>query len=82
MSLQACSNFTLENVAVLGECCDSSLNLLVLVFVYGAVSLSQVDVVFNVLDLSVVDICWCVVFHHHLYLLLVHLQTLIFTFIS
>ena len=45
---------------------DSSLNLLVLVFVSGAVSLSQVDVAFNVLDLSVVDIYWCVVFHHHL----------------
>ena len=58
MSLQACSNVTLEDVAVLGECCpsgrDSSLNLLVLVFVSGAVSLSHVDVAFNVLDLSVV----------------------------
>ena len=45
---------------VLGECCpfghDPSLNLLVLVFVSGAVSLSQVDVAFNVLGLSVVDI--------------------------
>ena len=57
MSLQACSNVTLEDVAVLGECyppgCDSSLNLLNLVFISGAVSLYQVDVVFNVLDLSV-----------------------------
>ena len=57
LSLQACSNVTLEIVAVLGECCpsgrDSSLNLLVLVFVSGAVSLSHVDVAFNVLDLSV-----------------------------
>ena len=35
---------------------NSSLNLLVLVFVSGAVSLSHVDVAFNVLDLSVVDI--------------------------
>ena len=70
MSLQACSSVTLEDVAVLGECCpsgrDSALNLLVLVFVSGAVSLSQLDVAFNVLDLSVVDIYWCVVFHHHL----------------
>ena len=45
---------------VLGKCCpfghDSSLNLLVLVFVSGAVSLSKEDVVFNVLNLSVVDI--------------------------
>ena len=53
MSLEACSNVTLEDVAVLGECCqtgrDSSLNLLVLVDV-------DVDVAFNVLDLSVVDI--------------------------
>ena len=49
---------------------------LVLVLVFGAVSLSQVDVAFNVLDLSVVDIYWCVVLHHHLYLRLVHLQTL------
>ena len=58
--LQACPNDTLEDVAVLGECCpscqDSSLNLLVWVFVSGAVSLSQVDVAFNVLDLGVVDI--------------------------
>ena len=45
------------------KCCpfgrDSSLNLLVLVLVSGAVSLSQVDVVFNVLDLSVIDIYKC-----------------------
>ena len=48
---------------MLGECCppgrDSSLNLLVSVFVSGAVSLSQVDVAFNILDLSVVNIYWC-----------------------
>ena len=51
LSLQACSNVTLEDNVVLGECCppghDSSLNLFVLVFVSGAVSLSQVDVAFN-----------------------------------
>ena len=35
---------------------DSSLNLLVMDFVSGAVSLSQVDVAFNVLNLSVVNI--------------------------
>ena len=44
LPLQACSNVTLEDVALLGECCpsghDSSLNLLDLVFVSGAVSLS------------------------------------------
>ena len=83
LSLQACSNVTLEDVAVLGECCpsgrDSSLNLLL---VSGAVSLSQVDVAFNALDLSVVDIKWCVGFHHHLYLRLVHPQALLFAFIS
>ena len=43
-----------------GNCCpsgrDSSLNLLVLVFVSGAISLSHVDEAVNVLDLSVVDI--------------------------
>ena len=48
---------------MLGESCpsgrDSSLNLLVLVFVSGAVTLSQVDVAFNALDLSVVDILVC-----------------------
>ena len=42
MSLQACSNVTLDDVAVLGESCpygrDLSLNLLVLVYVSGAVS--------------------------------------------
>ena len=46
---------------MLGECClsgsNSSLNLLVLVFVSGAVSLYHVVVAFNVMDLSVVDIC-------------------------
>ena len=71
---------------LLGECCpsgrDFSLNLLILVFVSGSVSLSEGDVAFNVLDLSVVDIFWCVVFHDHLCLRLVRLQTLIFTFIS
>ena len=53
-----------------GECCppgrDSSLNPFVLVCVLDAVSLSQVDIAVNVLDLSVVDIYWCVVLHHHL----------------
>ena len=81
MSLQACCNVTLEDVAMLSECCpsrrDSSLNLLVLVFVSGAASLSQVDVAFNVLDMGVVDIYWCVGFHHHLCLRLVHIQTLL-----
>ena len=83
LSLQTCSSVTIEDGVVLGECCpsgrDSSLNLLVFVFVFDAVSLSQIDVAFNVLDLSVVEIYWCVVFHHHLCLQLVHLQTLIFT---
>ena len=86
LTLQACPSVTHEDVAVLGESCssgrDSSLNLSDLVFVSGAVSQSQVDVAFNVLDPGVVDIYWCVVFHHHLCLRLVHLQTLIFTFIS
>ena len=86
LSLQACSNVTLEDVAVLGKCCpsggNSSVNLLLLVFVSDAVSLSQVDAAFNVLELTVVDIYWCVVFHYHHCLRLVHLQTLIFTFIS
>ena len=50
-----CSSVTLEDVTLLGECCPSgrhsSLDLLVLVFVSDAVSLSQVDVDFNVLHL-------------------------------
>ena len=54
MSLQTYSSVTLEDDAVLGECgtsgYDSSLNLIVLVFASGAVSLSQIDVAFNVLD--------------------------------
>jgi len=62
--------------------CDSSLNLFVLVFVSGTVSLSQVGVAFSVLDLSVVEIYRCVGFHHHLRLRLVHLQALIVTFIT
>ena len=76
--------FTLEDIAVLGECCpsgrDSSVNhLLVMDFASGAVSLSQVDVALYVLDLSVVDIYWCVGFYHHL---CHHRQTLIITCIS
>ena len=41
-------------------------------FVSGPVSLSQVDVAFNVLDLNVVDIYWCVGFHHHLLSLFIY----------
>ena len=65
LSLQGGSNVTVEDVAVFGECCslgrDSSLNLLGLVFVSGVIYLSQVDVAFNVLYLSGVDIYWYVV---------------------
>ena len=54
-----------SNVTVFGECCpsghDSSLNLIVLVVVAGVVSLSQVDVAFNVLYLSGVDIIYYLV---------------------
>ena len=75
-----------EDVAVLGECCassrDSVFNLLGFVFLSGAVALSQVDIAFNVLDVNVVDIYWCVVFYQHLCLRIVYLQTLIFTFTS
>ena len=46
-----------------GECCpsgrDSSLNLILLVFVSGDLSLSHVNVAFDVLDQSVVDIMVC-----------------------
>ena len=60
MSLQACSSVTLENVVVLGECCpsgrESLLNLFVLGFVSGSLSLG--DVAFNVLHLSVVHMYW------------------------
>ena len=60
LALQECSKVTLDDVEVLGECCPSCydfyLNIIVLVIVSGAVSLSQVDVAFNVLDLSVIDI--------------------------
>ena len=66
LCLQACFNVTLEYVAVLDECClsgrGSSLNLVVLILVSGAVTLYQLDVAFNVLDLSVFDIYWCVAF--------------------
>ena len=54
------SNATTEYIAVHGECSphnrDSSLYLLVMVFVSSDVSLSQVDVVFNVLYLNIVVI--------------------------
>ena len=59
-SLKAGSSVIIEDVAVLGECCpsgrDSSLNLLVLIFIFGAVSLSLVDAAFNVFYLSGVDL--------------------------
>ena len=71
---------------MLGECftsgCDSSLNILVLIYVFGAVYMSHVDVTSNILDLSVVDICWCVGLRHQLCLRVVNLQILFVTFIS
>ena len=64
MSFHACPNVTIEDVAMLSQCYpsghDSSLNLIVLFFVPGTVSMSQIDVAFNVLDLGVVDI-YCMV---------------------
>ena len=72
-----------EDVMVLGECCLSgrdSVNLPVLVFVYGVVSLSQIDVPFNVLNLNVVDIHW--IGSSSPLSSTFHLQMLIFTFIS
>ena len=43
-SLQTCSNITIEDVAVLGECCpsgrDSSLNLLFLFFLWCCISVA------------------------------------------
>ena len=87
MFLQACPNINLEYVAVLDECCpsgglDISLKLLVLDVFFDGVSLPQVDVGFNVLDVGVVDIYWLVFFHHHICLRLIHLHSLIFSFIS
>ena len=65
MSLQACPDVILEDIAVLGESrpsgCDSSLNLLALVVVSGAVSLPKGDVAFNVPCMSSVVIYWCFV---------------------
>ena len=67
LSLQARSIVTLEDVAVLGECCpsghDSFLNLLVLVFVSDAVSLSQEDVKLGMFNYCLIRVCehlsWC-----------------------
>ena len=76
--LQSCPNVIHEDAAVLVECCpfgrDSSLNLLALVFVSGAMSLFQVYMAFNVPHLNVGDIYWCVIFHHYLRFRLVHLH--------
>ena len=72
MSLQAYSNVTIEDVVVHGECCPSGRNSSLNLFVSGAIYVSQVDVAFNVLDLSVVSI-------YILLLRLVHLQSLIVT---
>ena len=56
LTIQAGSNITPKHITVPGECCpfgsDSSLNLLVLVVASGAVSLPQVDVACDVLDLG------------------------------
>ena len=69
-----------------GKCCpcshNSSLNIFILVIVSGGVYLSQIDVGFNVLDLSVVDIYSRVIFHYHLCLRRVHLQLLMVFHIS
>jgi len=54
--LHACPNVSLEDIAVLVSCsCERgpSLTLLVLVVVSGAVSLSQFDVSFKILNVSV-----------------------------
>ena len=81
MALQTCSNVTPEDVAVFGECCpygcDSSLNLNVLccIFVPGRCSVQR----------SRTECCyiyWCVGFRQQLCLRLIHIQTLIFTFMS
>ena len=86
LSSARCSIVTFGYVALLGECCssgrDSSLNLLVLGFFAGALYLSHADVTCNVLDLSVVDIYWCVIFHYQLCFRPARFQNLIFTFIS
>ena len=57
----------------------TSLNFLILVFISSAISVSQVDVALNVLDLCVVDMYLCVFYHHHHCRRHVHLQTLIVT---
>ena len=48
LSLQPCFNVTLEDVAVFGECCpscrDSSLTIVVLVFVSSALYISQAGI--------------------------------------
>ena len=59
LSLQARYNVTVENVAVLGECNPSDRDSWISLscfFVFDVVSLSLVNVTFNVFDLSVVDI--------------------------
>ena len=65
-SLQAGSKVTHEDVIVPGEHCpagrDYSLNLLVFCFVFVAVLLFHVDVAFNVLCLSGVDVTCMSVF--------------------
>ena len=53
------------------SCCDSSLNLIVLVFVFGTESTSVPG---RCSLLGVIDIYLCVDFHHHLCLRLVHHQ--------
>ena len=61
LSLQAGSNVTLEDVAILAKCSPTGRDFIFesacLVCVSGAVSLSQTDVAFNIIYLRVVDLC-------------------------
>ena len=80
------SSVSLEDVAVLAECCpsrrDSSLKLLDLVFVSDGVTLSQLDVA-NIRDLGFVDIYIGISFSIIIFVFdLCIFRPLIFTFIS
>ena len=82
LTIQAGSNIIPKHITVPGECCpfgsDSSLNLLVLVVASGAVSLPQVDVACDVLDLRAVDVSFSII---NLCLQPFHFLTMVFTFI-
>ena len=82
-----CRVASTENVAVFGECCpadrDSSLNLFVFVVAASGAVRSTIPIRCSfqrsLSEWCWVMCCWCIVFHSHLCLSLVHRQDLVWS---